>query len=163
MLHALPDPEATFVSIYGASECAYWLDSSRVGARGRFSFMGDAEGPLAEVIRHDARCGEPLLDRLRRRLDALRPADVPGLPFEFDCGFVGYFGYEMKSEAGHAPGHPTDHPDAAFILSDRLIAFDHEEQQTYLLCLHEHAGEEAAEAWLDATESRLLDLAGRAP
>ncbi len=162
VLDALPDPETTFVSIYGASEHAFWLDSSRAGTRGRFSFMGDASGPLAEVIRHDARCGEPLLDRLQRRLDALRPADVPDLPFEFDCGFVGYLGYELKSECGHAPGHPTDHPDAAFILGDRLIAFDHEEKVTYLLCLHKTGEEEAAEAWVAATAEHLASLCAAA-
>jgi para-aminobenzoate synthetase len=158
-IDALPDPEATFVSIYGASEHAFWLDSSRAGTRGHFSFMGDASGPLSEVLTHNAREGEPLLDRLQRRLDELRPAEIPDLPFEFDCGFVGYLGYEMKSECGHAPGHPTDHPDAAFILSDRLIVFDHEQEATYLLCLHELGGEEAAEAWVDLTASRLIDLA----
>jgi len=158
-LDALPDSEAAFVSIYGASEHAFWLDSSRAGERGRFSFMGDASGPLAEVLTHDAREGEPLLDRLERRLTELRPADLPDLPFEFDCGFVGYLGYELKSECGHAPGHPTDHPDAAFILSDRLIAFDHEEEVAYLLCLHEPGGEEVAGAWLDTTASRLIAIA----
>jgi para-aminobenzoate synthetase len=163
-LDALPDPGAVFVSIYGASENAFWLDSSRAGVRGRFSFMGDAEGPLAEVIRHNARCGEPLLDRLQRRLNELRPTDPPDLPFEFDCGFVGYLGYELKSECGHAPGHPTEHPDAAFILSDRLVAFDHDQEQTYLLCLHEPDKEKEAEAWLEVTASRLLDIAaGREP
>ncbi|HEU4737850.1 MAG TPA: aminodeoxychorismate synthase component I [Solirubrobacterales bacterium] len=163
-IDGFPDPETAFVSIYGASDCAFWLDSSRAGERGRFSFMGDAGGPLAEVLRHNARCGEPLLDRLQQRLDELRPSEVPDLPFEFDCGFVGYLGYELKSECGHAPGHPTEHPDAALILSDRLIAFDHEEQETYVLCLHEPDKEREAEAWLDATASRLLDIAaGREP
>jgi para-aminobenzoate synthetase len=164
VLDAAPDAEATFVSLYGASEHAFWLDSSRVGERGRFSFMGDASGPLAEVLLHNAREGEPLLDRLQRRLAELCPTEQPDLPFEFDCGFVGYLGYEMKSECAHAPGHPTDLPDAAFILSDRLIAFDHEEQNTYLLCLHELGREEEAETWLDVTASRLVAItAGREP
>jgi para-aminobenzoate synthetase len=161
-LDAFPDPEAAFVSLYGASEHAFWLDSSRAGVRGRFSFMGDASGPLAEVLRHDARGGEPLLDRLQRRLSALRPAQLPDLPFEFDCGFVGYLGYELKSECGHAPGHPTDHPDAALIFSDRLIAFDHEERQTYLLCLHLPDEEHSAEAWMTATATHLESLAAAA-
>jgi len=158
---ALGDPEAAFVSIYGASEHAFWLDSSRAGTRGRFSFMGDASGPLSDVLRHDARQGEPLLDRLQQRLTELRPTELPDLPFEFDCGFVGYLGYELKSECGHAPGHPTDHPDAAFIFSDRLIAFDHQQQQTYVVCLHELDREEEAETWLDVTASRLLAIAAR--
>ncbi len=158
-LDTFPDPEATFVSIYGASEHSYWLDSSRPGPRARFSFMGDASGPLAEVVRHNARQGEPLLDRLQRRLDDLRPAEVPDLPFEFACGFVGYLGYEMKSECGCSPGHPTEHPDAALIFSDRVIAFDHEQKESYVLCLHLPSEEEGAEAWISATAARLESLA----
>jgi para-aminobenzoate synthetase len=157
-LNSLPGPEAAFVSLYGESEHAFWLDSSRPGARGRFSFMGDASGPLAEVIRHEAGEGEPLLDRLQRRLEELRPPEVPGLPFEFDCGFVGYLGYELKSECGFASPHPSLHPDAALIFSDRLIAFDHEQRKTYLLCLHKLGEEKAAETWLSATEKKLRAL-----
>ncbi|HEU5105371.1 MAG TPA: gamma-glutamyl-gamma-aminobutyrate hydrolase family protein [Solirubrobacterales bacterium] len=152
---SLPDPEAAFVSLYGASTHAFWLDSSRPGTRGRFSFMGDASGPFAEVIRHEAGKGEPLLDRLQRRQDELRPSEVPDLPFEFDCGFVGYLGYELKSECGYQSPHRSEHPDAALIFSDRLIAFDHEQKQTYLLCLHDLDGEKEAEAWLEATATQL--------
>jgi para-aminobenzoate synthetase len=151
-------PETAFVSLYGASEHAFWLDSSRPGARGRFSFMGDASGPLAEVIRHEADDGEPLLDRLQRRLEELRPPELPDLPFEFDCGFVGYLGYELKSECGYASPHHSEPPDAALIFSDRLVAFDHEQQQTYLLCLHRPKEEDTAGVWLNATETKLRAL-----
>ncbi|HEX6782239.1 MAG TPA: aminodeoxychorismate synthase component I [Solirubrobacterales bacterium] len=157
-LECAPESETAFVSLYGGSEHAFWLDSSRPGERGRFSFMGDGSGPLAEVIEHRAGEGEPLLDRLQRRLDALRPTELPDLPFEFECGFVGYLGYELKSECGHGSPHSSDHPDAALIFSDRLVVLDHVEGRAYLLCLHELGGEEAAEAWLEATAARLSDL-----
>ena len=62
------------------SEYAFWLDSSRPGERGRFSFMGDASGPLAEVIMHKAGEGKPLLDRLQRRLEATAPRRAPRPP-----------------------------------------------------------------------------------
>lgn len=158
-LEVLPNIEEAFVSLYGDSESAFWLDSSRPGERGRFSFMGDASGPLAEAIAHEAGEGEPLLDRLQRRLDELRPADLPDLPFDFDCGFVGYLGYEMKGECGHTSAHSSEHPDAAFIFSDRLIAFDQEQRQTYLLCLHRLGEEETAEHWLAATSAHLTGSA----
>ncbi len=153
-LDALREPEAAFLSLYGNSEYAFWLDSSRAGERGRFSFMGDTSGPLAEVITHKAGEGEPLLDRLQRRLDELRPAAVPDLPFEFDCGFVGYLAYELKAECGYE----SPHPDAALLFADRVIAFDHEEECAYLLCLHKLGGEEAAEEWIAATTSKLVEL-----
>jgi para-aminobenzoate synthetase len=157
-LDAVPDPEAAFSSLYGSSEYAFWLDSSRPGERGRFSFMGDASGPLAEVIEHRAGEGQPLLERLQERLEQSRPAHLHALPFEFDCGFVGYLGYELKSECGYPSPQSSPHPDAALIFSDRLIAFDHEEQATYLLCLHRLGEEEAAEEWISNTASQLANL-----
>jgi para-aminobenzoate synthetase len=160
---ALPDPEAAFVALYGESENAFWLDSSRPGARARFSFMGDASGPLAEVITHDLGADEPIFDYLARRTAELRPAEPPDLPFEFDCGFVGYLGYELKAECGYASHHEFEHPDAAFLLADRVIAFDHEEQCTYLLCLHELGEEESAQEWLRSTAIRLSSLQDVSP
>jgi para-aminobenzoate synthetase len=157
-LDAFPDPEAAFVSLYGESENAYWLDSSRPGKRARSSFMGDASGPLAEVIIHELGADESIFDYLDRRTAELRPTELPDLPFEFDCGFVGYLGYELKAECGYASPHTSEHPDAAFLLADRVIAFDHEAHCTYLLCLHRLGEEEMAEAWLAATARRLTTL-----
>jgi para-aminobenzoate synthetase len=157
-LDTLTDPEAAFVALYGESEHAFWLDSPRPGERARFSFMGDASGPLAEVITHDLGEDESVFGYLDRRTAGLRPAELPHLPFEFDCGFVGYLGYELKAECGYSSPHESEHPDAAFLLADRVVAFDHEENRTYLLCLHHQGEEEAAEAWLDVTARRLTAL-----
>lgn len=157
-LDALPDPEAAFLALYGESESAFWLDSSRVGERGRFSFMGDASGPLAEVVTYDVDSEPSILGYLARRTEELRPTALPDLPFEFTCGFVGYLGYEMKAECGHRQAHSSDQPDAAFILADRLIAFDHEQGHTYLVALHGLGEEQAAEAWLSTTTERLSGL-----
>jgi para-aminobenzoate synthetase len=196
-LDALPDPEAVFVSLYGETENAFWLDSSRPGERGRFSFMGDANGPLSEVISYDVESEsltirrqdegesrrESIFDYLYFRASQLSPEFRPKLPFDFDCGFVGYLGYEMKAECGHPLGHSSDHPDAAFILADRLIVFDHEQGHTYLLTLltqlseegeeigvagtgsvdptangSKDQGAEAAATWLSATAARLAAL-----
>lgn len=168
----MPDPEVVFIALYGESESAFWLDSSRVGERGRFSFMGDASGPLAEVVTYDLGDDESIFDYLARRTEELRLAAFPDLPFEFDCGFVGYLGYELKAECGHTSPHSSEHPDAAFILADRLIAFDHEQGCTYLLALHKAsaegeevgaAGQAEAEHWLSTTAARLLTLADTAP
>ena len=50
------------------------------------------------------------------------------LPFDFNCGFVGYLGYELKADCGGDRAHRSSMPDAAFVFADRLIAFDHVEQ-----------------------------------
>ena len=73
------------------------------------------------------------------------------LPFDFDCGFAGYLGYELKADCDGDATHRADTPDAAFIQADRLIAFDHQERHTYLLAL-------SGPAWLEETGQRLEAL-----
>jgi para-aminobenzoate synthetase len=161
-LDFLPDPERAFARIYGASENAFWLDSSAEGERGRFSFIGDSEGPLGAVVTYDVEAGqvrverpagvevhdESIFDYLGRELRQRRHLSA-GLPFDFDCGFAGYFGYELKADCGARAAHRAATPDAAFVFADRLIAFDHQERHAYLLAL------------IDPELHQLLDLAGR--
>ena len=163
-LDFLADPERAFVYIYGSSENAFWLDSSAEGERGRFSFMGDSEGPLGAVVTYDIEAGqvhvehrtgvevhdESIFDYLGCELRQLRHLSA-GLPFDFDCGFAGYFGYELKADCGAKAAHQATTPDAAFVFADRLIAFDHQERHTYLLAL----------AGPTPELHQLLDLAGR--
>ena len=64
------------------------------------------------------------------------------LPFDFCGGFVGYFGYELKEEAGgrRQPVHSGDGtPSAAFFFADRFVAYDHHEGDIYIVAL-EHRG-----------------------
>ncbi len=164
-LDFLPDPESAFVHLYGASRNAFWLDSSRGGERGRFSFMGDAGGPLGAVATYDvaagavrvARAGRveiregSIFDFLAAELGRFE-VDALDLPFGFDCGFAGYLGYELKAECGGAAAHRASTPDAAFVLADRLIAFDHGEGRTHLLSLTPD------DPWLAATAGRLANL-----
>ncbi|HEX2706630.1 MAG TPA: aminodeoxychorismate synthase component I, partial [Solirubrobacterales bacterium] len=156
--------------LYGDRADAFWLDSSRVGEGARFSFIG-APGPLGAAISYDVGSGgvtvrrgaetevfqESIFDYLERELQRLR-LPAAGLPFDFNCGFAGYFGYELKAECGGAAAHRASTPDAAFVFADRLVAFDHEDGRTYLLCLTAPGGEEAAERWLEETGARLEAL-----
>ena len=166
------DSEAAFVALYGDSASAFWLDSSAgEGELARFSFIGDVSGPLAAEISYDVELGEVRVEcqgevELRREsifsylsgeLQRLR-MDETGLPFEFECGFVGYFGYELKAECGGKAAHRSPYPDAAFLFADRLIAFDHAEGCAFLLCLVEAGGERQAERWIEATKRRLVSL-----
>jgi para-aminobenzoate synthetase len=173
MLDSWCDPEAAFAGLYGDREHAVWLDSSRA-ERGlaRFSFIGVPDGPLGRTVRYDvptgtltidgARRQESVFDYLERELARLR-ADAPELPFDFTCGFAGYFGYELKAELGGELVHRSPLPDAALVLCDRLIAFDHEERRVHLVALADTAGAAAAEAWLAATEREVEPLATPPP
>jgi para-aminobenzoate synthetase len=170
-LERLVEPERAFVSLYGESENAFWLDSSRVGEGARFSFMGDDSGPLGAKVSYEVGACELRVERneeveLRREsifeylateTERLRLAETE-LPFEFDCGFAGWLGYELKAECGGEAAHDSSLPDAALIFAARMIAFDHAAEHTYLLCLAE-AGEEAeGEEWLAVTARRLWSL-----
>ena len=80
------------------------------------------------------------------------------LPLDFNCGFAGYFGYELKDDCeGDLPYQATT-PDAAFVFADRLVAFDHLEKATYVLCLTDAANEEDGERWIRETSLRLAAL-----
>jgi len=170
-LDALHDAEGAFVHLYGSSRNAFWLDSAMAGPPVRFSFLGDCEGPLGALVSYDVAAGrvqverggeveafdESIFDYLSREMRRLRhPCE--DLPFDFNCGFAGYFGYELKADCDGSRAHDSRLPDAAFVFADRLIAFDHLERRTWLLCLAP-AGEVAgAERWLDETARHLASL-----
>ena len=156
--------EAAFATLFGAGDDAYWLDSSRAdGELGRFSIMGNADGPRARVVTADVATGAvtircaagtrtvdgPFLGWLEEDLAANRVLD-PGLPCPFALGWVGYLGYELKAECGGEPAHRSDLPDAAMVFADRALVLDHATATTYLLAF---AGDEG---WLDEAAARLV-------
>ena len=51
------DTERAFHHLYGAATEAFWLDSSMLDGRARFSFMGDRSGPLASMVSYDVDAG----------------------------------------------------------------------------------------------------------
>jgi para-aminobenzoate synthetase len=170
-LNTLVDAERAFVHLYGEAENAFWLDSSKIDERARFSFMGAPGGPLSAVVTYDVAEGvvridrngvvetseESIFDYLSREMRRLRYAS-DDLPFDFNCGFVGYLGYELKADCEGDAAHASSMPDAAFVLADRLIAFDHVEHTTYVLCVSEPDGVEEAERWIRDASLRLLSL-----
>ena len=165
------DAERAFVHLYGDSPSAFWLDSSRPGERARFSFAGDSRGPLGAVVTYDVEAGEvrverddgvetireSIFDYLGRETRRLRIPSA-GLPFDFDCGFAGYLGYELKADCEGDATHRSAQPDAAFVFADRLLAFDHLEGCAYLLCVTAPDGAEEGEEWLEETGRRLAAL-----
>jgi para-aminobenzoate synthetase len=175
------DTEKVYVGLYGNSSCSFWLDSNRC-ERGlaRFSYLGDASGPLSEVLSYsvtddavvvDSSDGVQslvegnILDVLSQRLAESRVG--LDLPFDFNGGYVGYFGYEMKEHCGFVNRHKAETPDAKWMRADRFVVVDHVEHRTYLVALCRPGAESVAEAdaWLARTASVVdaLDKAGPVP
>ena len=166
------DPEAVFVKLFGGASTAFWLDSSllRPGLS-RFSFMGDASGPNSQLISYDTHAtritvenngstvshDESIFDFLQRELTSRYVAGAE-LPFGFNCGFVGYLGYELKRECGGSFAYRSPLPDACFLLADRVVVFDHQERQICLLCVEELDAPSQAERWFDNIESRMKSV-----
>lgn len=164
------DAESVFLANFAGSNPAFWLDSALIRGFSRFSYMGDTSGPLSEYVTYDLASRtvtvqkngvetshqEGFFEYLDGKLRE-RHSITEGLPFDFNLGYAGYLGYEMKGQCGADDVHQADTPDAAFVFADRMIAFDHEEDIVYLVCLCEVGQEDTATAWLDGMAERLKD------
>jgi para-aminobenzoate synthetase len=177
-----PDALTAYTSLFADGEQAFWLDSSSVvDGLSRFSFMGNGDGPLAEHVTYSVAEGEVLLrradgasERVRQPFfdyldDQLRTRAVAapaGLPFDFNLGYVGYLGYELKAETGGTEAYQADTPDAALLFADRALVLDHGTRTSYLLALSiagDPRGTAEARAWLATTAEELRVLRAAPP
>ncbi|MHC5742078.1 MAG: aminodeoxychorismate synthase component I [Nostoc sp.] len=171
-LDICPNTEQIFVHLFQQAPNAFWLDSSRVEpGLSRFSFMGDGSGVNTLLVRYHTqtqeliitqsdtvtRHTESIFEYLKREIDC-RFCQSDELPFDFNCGFVGYFGYELKAECGSSLVHSSPLPDAIFLLADRMIAIDHQEKCLYLLQLIKKGQTEQVETWFDTIQQQLENL-----
>jgi para-aminobenzoate synthetase len=176
-LEFFPDTEQAFVHIYGKAAEAFWLDSSLVKpGLSRFSFMGGGLGANGQLVSYSVQTQElkvvtstsqtfrrqSIFEYLNEEIGN-RSCSAENLPFDFNCGFVGYFGYELKAECGSTLAHPSALPDAIFLLADRMIVFDHEEKTTYLLYLSKQNEVEQADVWFELLEQQLRSLSPLSP
>ncbi|EEP74978.1 4-amino-4-deoxychorismate synthase [Micromonospora sp. ATCC 39149] len=173
-VEVLPDAEAVHRTCLSTSGSTFWLDSSALlEGISRFSFLGDDSGPLAEYVTYRVADGtvsvrgadgratqlrQPFFTYLEEQLDRRRTPLPDALPFEFNLGYVGYLGYELKAETIGEPAHQSAHPDAALLFVDRLIVLDHEDRCCYLLALERRGQDTGARAWLTDTAERLAAL-----
>lgn len=177
-----PDPLDVFDVLFGESRNAFLLESSVVrDGFSRFSFFGDAGAPGAEVLRYDLATRKVevetasgtssgtvpnFFDFLADRIASCRIEGTDGLPFDFDGGYVGYLGYELKADSVGAHAHASDEPAAVFMFAGRFVAIDHVARRTYLVHLvstgagaaqaHSSAAARDANDWLEAAERAVV-------
>ena len=172
-LEYFKDPEQVFLHFYGDDENAVWLDSSLiVDGFSRFSFMGGSGGEFFSKVSYNSsqkkvvvekkgvkeEFNESIFDYLNRELNEYH-IETPGIDFNFNCGFVGYFGYEIRRDCGYDVVYESDLPDAIFLFLDRVIAFDNKYKKMYLLNLVESDKEYKALQWFEMMEEELKNLA----
>lgn len=88
-------------------------------------------------------------------------ADNHDLPFEFRLGWVGYLGYELKTEVGSPNKHKSDLPDAVMMFLDRALVIDHDTNSIHLLALRradDPTGHAANQDWFDHTRARIASV-----
>ena len=162
--------ENSFVSLYSSKSSAFWLGSHHVEpARSRFVYMGAADAPGSEIVCYYVRdqklsvlkngntvqYNQDLYKYLNQRMSSIA-CKSDELPFEFNCGYVGYFGYELKSEAGVQNCHVSAYPDALLVFATQLLVFDRVEQCMYLVAYcDKNQSSSDADAWFDEMETRL--------
>jgi para-aminobenzoate synthetase len=134
-------PATLFRELFAHERYAFWLDSSLISDESRFSYMGAGSELLPA----------PFLDSLDRATRDVQ-VDAPPLPFAFTGGYVGYLGYELKSECG-APGkHQSPLPGACLLRVDRFLAIDHTDNTLWMVSVGEAD---------DEIESRIAALRDR--
>lgn len=162
-IDAVPDAEALFHNLYGASSNAVWLDSSnsataviggsQAAARSRFSILADDGGTFGQSVLHrggttQVTAGTAAVETsgpFFRWLDSVwgrRAVRAPrGYDGQFTLGWLGYLGYELKRETGGNDVR-SDTPDAALLFAGRAVVIDHREHTVWLLALDTHDAEE---------------------
>ena len=135
-------PLSAFLKVAEQADYAFLFESVERGEQlARYSFLGKdpflvlrARGGVTLEEEHGATrdVHVPFVDRLRDVMNRYRSLVVPGLP-RFIGGAVGFLGYEAARwfepsldavwTARNAPGTGDD--DAAFMLFDTILAFDH--------------------------------------
>ena len=130
-------PVSAFLKIAEHADYAFLLESVEGGEHvGRYSFLGKDPFLIlrgrngrttVEVAGTVTERTEPFLDVLRELMAAFTSPIVPGLP-RFTGGAVGYFDYDAAewfepSVALDKP--PRDRDQAAFMIFDTILAFDH--------------------------------------
>ncbi|RTL51663.1 MAG: aminodeoxychorismate synthase component I [Bradyrhizobiaceae bacterium] len=161
------DTEAAYAALCTDAPYSFWLDSNVADrASARWSYIGDASGPRTQVLRYNAR--DRILDvttaggtrsektEILSYLDKQeRSAPQTPPPYPFRGGYVGWFGYELRSDCGYPASRVSPAPDALLIRADRFIAVDHVDGKTYVCVIAPPDEAASAEQWIASTIARI--------
>jgi anthranilate synthase component 1 len=177
LLADLETPVSVYLKLAQTGTTSFLLESVEGGEQiGRYSFLGvNPKGLLtvqdstvtvtrhgATTVRDLAPC-EDTLCVIEREFERVRPVRIAGLP-RFVGGAVGYLSYDIVRGIERLPGTAVDElglPDAAIMLVDTLVIFDHAKHQLIVLANAHNQGDPDA-AYEDAVRriDQVVDILG---
>lgn len=172
MLADLETPVSVYMKLTRAGGYSFLLESVEGGEQvGRYSFLGVNPKGVVTVkdnhvtrVLHGVSTTRPLapdedpLAAVKAEFERVQPVKVDGLP-RFIGGAVGYLAYDVVRYFERLPETATKDlnvPDAAFLLPDTLVIFDHAKHQLIILANAHNTGDPNA-AYDDALR-RIDDL-----
>jgi len=174
----LPADLETPVSVYLKLQDegpSFLLESVTGGERvARYSFIGVRPRALLSVVGDSMLVGSNGHERrmsltedmdplavLKAEMSSFTPVLIPDLP-RFSGGAVGFLGYDAVRRFERLPATAASHlslPEAAFMLADTLVAFDHARQRLLIIANARLQGDTRA-AYLRAT-ARIDEIVAR--
>ena len=166
--------DTIFYNLFASSKFSFWLDTSKIIAdHSRFSIMGSVGDNYDKAILFERGSKElsvikngetevfhkDLFDYLSGEMDHNRAQPLTQFPFNFNGGFIGYFGYELKSELGFTTTHHSEVADAALIFSTRFLVLDHLENKIFIVAVAQEEDQAAEiQQWVDEIAEKLENL-----
>ncbi|MGO3751540.1 MAG: aminodeoxychorismate synthase component I [Peptoniphilaceae bacterium] len=136
-----------FESLHEYDSKVLWLDSSKIEKDlSRFSIFGMSSPCRGHILKYntDKKELEKIYDSGKKEVfnisifdylkeNKLNWQGLDELPCDFQLGYIGYLGYELKKECIVENKHSYNYPDAYFRYVDRAIIIDHLENKVYVL------------------------------
>ncbi len=157
LLADLETPVSVYMKLAQAGKLSFLLESVEGGEQvGRYSFLGvNPKGFITikdnkvsrtlygKTTTRELQPGENPLLAVKQEFKRVKPVKIAGLP-RFIGGAVGFVGYDVVRYIEKLPetaSHDLDVPDAAFLLPDSLVIFDHAKHQLILLANAHNTGD----------------------
>lgn len=141
------DTEKLFYSLKEDDKNLMWLDSSKiVEGLSRYSILATASDKRGHFIKYSIN-DKLIVEKFNGEVEEFENIDIfsylrenmnfveaiRDLEFDFQLGYVGYLGYELKELSGYQSIHKSNLPDAYLMYSDRALVYDHLEDKLYIL------------------------------
>jgi anthranilate synthase component 1 len=163
----LETPVSVYMKLSQVGTISFLLESVEGGEHiGRYSFLGvNPKGVITiqngqvtrtlhgETTTRPLSSGEDPLHAVKHEFDRVTPVHIEGLP-RFVGGAVGYLSYDVVRFFERLPDTANNElnvPDAAFLLPDTLVIFDHAKHQLIILANAHNTGDPDA-AYDDAVD-----------